>query len=474
MTETPSERPIARLNYFNGQRLEADDLRLEQEYHLRIQRWLSRSLFSAGVADGYDVHPIEGGKRVLVTPGLALDDLGRAIILVQAVELVPQARYLCVRYTERRDAGGCSREPERILSEPEFLWRREVPADERRELVIAALKLDATCAVQKIESGPRLTAVTKPVTRVRALSFAGEKDIDARNPKVLTFHIRNRRPSSVTLHFSARDFSTLHYSEIGQVKPDVTGGGTNGGFETDVPTQVDPHSHGDGTLSARTETSPHSHTITSKVFAPTITTPVPNPERGIFLAPKGITLIGLTVEPLPLPVTLTVIPPPGDPTGDPLGPAVDLSTVVTDFSVGTGGHTHDVIGKTSATVDDAQLLHKHPITVSIGAAGSVGPTSIRGGNQMVFFTDLNVTVDGHPVTDKILAQLQETNPSVWNLITSFDGSPTHPLRQGTGPIRLDLIDGLSFDPDEMRPHTIVFSVEGAGNGGCIQYNLYVE
>lgn len=465
MNERPSERPIARLNYFNGQRLEADDLRLEQEYHLRIQRWLSRSLFSAGVADGYDVHPVDGGKRVLVTPGLALDDLGRAIILVQPVELVPQARYLCVRYTERRDANACSREPERILSEPEFLWRREVPTSERRELVIAALKLDATCAVQKIESGPRLTAVTKPVTRVRALSFAGEKDIDERNPKILTFHIRNRRPSSVTLHFSARDFSTLHYSEIGQVKPDVTGGGTNGGFETGVPTQVDPHSHGDGTLSARTETPAHSHTIMSKVFAPTLSVPVPNPERGIFIAPTGDTAIGHTIEPIPLPTTVLVTP---------LGPAVDLSTVVTDFNVGAGGHSHDVVGKTSATVDDVQLLHKHPISVTIGATGSVGPTSIRGGKQMVFFTDLKITVDGQPVTEKILAQLQETNPSVWSLVTSFDGSPTHPLRPGTGPIRLDLIDGLSFDPDEMRPHTIEFSVEGAGNGGCIQYNLYVE
>ncbi len=39
-----NEKPIERLQYYNGQRLEADDLKLEQEYHIRVRRWLNKSL----------------------------------------------------------------------------------------------------------------------------------------------------------------------------------------------------------------------------------------------------------------------------------------------------------------------------------------------------------------------------------------------------------------------------------------------
>jgi hypothetical protein len=42
-----NEKPIERMNYFNGQRLEADDFQVEQEYHVRVRRWLNKSLYSA-------------------------------------------------------------------------------------------------------------------------------------------------------------------------------------------------------------------------------------------------------------------------------------------------------------------------------------------------------------------------------------------------------------------------------------------
>ena len=106
-----SERPIERLNYFNGQRLEAEDLRLEQEYHINIQRWLMKTLFSPGVARGFEIHVLDGGTRIRLDPGLALDDLGRAIILVAPVELTPHARLLCIRYAERKERqqeGSCA------------------------------------------------------------------------------------------------------------------------------------------------------------------------------------------------------------------------------------------------------------------------------------------------------------------------------------------------------------------------------
>lgn len=482
-----SERPLERLHYFDGRRLEAEDLRLEQEFHLRLQRWLSRSLFSPGVADGLDVLAIDNGNRVMVSPGLALDDHGRAIILVQPVQLIPQAQHLCVRYRERKDGfeeGGCTmRSPHgttaarwegqrRIVSEPEFVWRREVPLDETHELVIATLKLDVTGVVEAVESGPRLTAAPKPLAQVRALSLEGEKDIDHENPLVVTFHVRHRRPTAVTLHFSALDFSTLHYSEVGEITPRITGAGAGGVFETGVATMIDPHTHAAGALGADAEAPEHAHAVTSKVFAPNITVGGDG-EVGIFAAIEGDAVIGhgfrfipTPIGPVPIPIATTALV-------TPLGPAVNLAGAATSFSVTGGGHVHEVSGKTAGSVGDTQRLHEHSVGVTIEATGSVGAIDLRGGNQLTSFTGLEIKVNGVSCTARILAQVKAMNPA-WGSITSFDGSPGHPLLLGTGPVRLDLIDMVSFDADEARPHTIEFSVRGAGNGGCVQYNLYVE
>src|SRR4029079_13330382 len=86
-----SEQPIERMKYYNGQRLEADDLKLEQEYHIRVRRWLNKSLYSAGIAAGLEVKPDLGNlQQVIVGRGLALDQDGREIILLdeQAVQVM--------------------------------------------------------------------------------------------------------------------------------------------------------------------------------------------------------------------------------------------------------------------------------------------------------------------------------------------------------------------------------------------------
>ncbi len=105
-----SEKPLERLNYFNGQRLQAGDFKLEQEYHMRVRRWLNRSLYTSGIAMGLEVYAVAGAPRVRVNPGLALDPLGREIILLDARE-VPvmhdigqgsgmEGSYLVIRYDE--------------------------------------------------------------------------------------------------------------------------------------------------------------------------------------------------------------------------------------------------------------------------------------------------------------------------------------------------------------------------------------
>src|ERR1044071_5344931 len=80
--------PMERLNYFNGQRLEASDFKLEQSYHMRVRRWLNKSLYTWGIAKGLEVEVKPGDShRVIVSPGLALDAQGREIILLEEAEV---------------------------------------------------------------------------------------------------------------------------------------------------------------------------------------------------------------------------------------------------------------------------------------------------------------------------------------------------------------------------------------------------
>jgi hypothetical protein len=47
-----NEKPLERLNYFNGQRLQAGDFKLEQDYHMRVRRWLNPLALHARHCDG--------------------------------------------------------------------------------------------------------------------------------------------------------------------------------------------------------------------------------------------------------------------------------------------------------------------------------------------------------------------------------------------------------------------------------------
>lgn len=96
---TPATRP----NFFTGRLLTADDLGAEQDYQ-RGQRWLhNRLLHGAGVVAGLEV-TVSGGSAH-VTPGVALDCLGREIVVPQPATLPLPGKgtrlYLCVAYAER-------------------------------------------------------------------------------------------------------------------------------------------------------------------------------------------------------------------------------------------------------------------------------------------------------------------------------------------------------------------------------------
>jgi hypothetical protein len=81
-----SGRFLERVQFFDGQRLFAADLQ-ELEAQARRLRWLhNRSLHQPGVGSGYAVHGRKGEKQVTVSPGYAIDALGREIVLTGDVE----------------------------------------------------------------------------------------------------------------------------------------------------------------------------------------------------------------------------------------------------------------------------------------------------------------------------------------------------------------------------------------------------
>jgi hypothetical protein len=535
-----SEPPIERLNYFNGQRLEAADLRLEQEFHMRIQRWLSKSLFSPGVADGFDVTPIpdpttKKNTKVRVSPGLALDDLGRAIIQVTAVELLPQARFLCVRYAEHKDRvqeGECNVRgpngttamaqwggPERIISDAELTWRVSPPLQDTRELIIAELQLDSNCNVIRVVSGARLVAAATQVSKVFSYAVEGEKDIDVRNPKLLRFHIKGRVPNAVSLCLRALPFSSLHYTEMPSHAHGTTASATSSVSSppdeaqatngTGPATKIDDHGHLSGGLKVSQD---HGHDVTMLANA-NFNFDKDKDAKGNDIV-KNISLntpyiqmanppkSALTDVALGAGVILAVA------SGDFLGAGAFLASIFDNsgftyvtldinqltgtkpLSVAGGGNGSTVGGSTglldpTVVPSPAQTLHTHPLDIVLTnpAVGEIGAYKARDGAQLVYLSNLKVSIDGSDpdvTTAAILAQVKKNDPARWpNTINSLDGGPDSLLfplanKEGTGLIRLDLlgVPGVSFGPDEV--HEIELSVDGDGNGGCVQYNLYVE
>jgi hypothetical protein len=148
-----------RLQFFNGQRLFASDLQSLEALNREL-RWLhNQSLHQPGVGSGYAVIGSKGDREVSITPGYAIDALGREIVLTTTrIESVPPIAHdgtgrsvfydLTVSYpddseleeTETRDGICLPRGVVRLREEPVFCWVRLnenlQPADESLKVQI--------------------------------------------------------------------------------------------------------------------------------------------------------------------------------------------------------------------------------------------------------------------------------------------------------------------------------------------------
>jgi hypothetical protein len=459
---------LDRLNYFNGQRLEASDLKVEQNYHIFVRRILNRSLYSPGIASGLEVTEKADDKhKVVVSPGLALDSVGREIVLLDSrevqvigspseVEGVVFGNYLVIEYDEAKTAetvDGCTVKlagakkskdlsfggPTRIRADAKLSWRSTWPSDATNQIVLAQVELDKSCAVFDIRTYVRKYAGLSPSAKVHQFALEGDADIAEDNPKRIYFHIRGGRPK-VTLYLKGEKFSSLYYTELGRhshpldLKTVKDGGHTHGLLADEVVTK---------------DAGAHGHSIVAAIDEP----PTFN-DQG-FIEDNAIMMDNFDT------VTFQTLT---DAQYAPDGKRV--------LEVKDAPEHHHELDKDSLKLDEGDSEHRHDITGDTENTGvtkvSADPEVRTTGARYRYADDLRVTLDGVDYTQKIRDRVTtDSAPNAWNTIG--DGTKNHALvATGTGPVELTLL-GADLSEGE---HIIELSVPSGG--GRVHYNLYVE
>ncbi len=467
---------LERLYFANGQRLGAPELRLEQAYHMGVRRLLTRGLFTPGVVDGLEVVADASKRSVVVSPGLALDPLGREVYLGEPrsvpvptqtrMGLTPPGYYLTIRYDEQRltaDGDPCSAPgmiATIVLEAPLLEWtdewpdhlRADQPGHERdAAIAIALVTLTSACEIEDVQTILRQYSHPTHASQVSSLSFEGEKDIDAANPKHLHFEISGGPPSAVVLALWGEKFSSVFYTELG----------THGHALSAIPT-----SDTDLTLAAHVHSlSAHDHDLAPTASGQTKEGVLP----GGVLGPDGWHNHDLLVSgagDLGYPIARV-----------PLNPGGSQRLWTDGFThpfVGETTHTHTVelSGPTGApkpdttgpvTPPEPHASHHHTVTGHTDNTGTAGAPNIRTGAAYTFLEDLTIVLDGNDITNYLKQHLG------WAHLGT--GGADHQLnsKEGTGPVDLMLDLGLAL---EKSAHTLEFSV--ASGGGKLLYNLYVR
>jgi hypothetical protein len=498
---------LERLGYFNGQRLEATDLRLEQRYHIDVRRLLNRGLFTPGVVSGLEVEKIVyaggsvEGRKVRVKRGVALDPLGREIVLREdAIVDVPNqpsttgiGYFLIARYSEELVAGGdpwCGGtngppRPGRVREEPVLEWSEDVPTHERCQkgtegidcgVLLALVVLNASCELDHIQIGVREYARPTHVSQVQAFSFEGEKDIDKDNPKTLNFRILGGSPASVSLYLWGDKFSSLYYTELG-------------GHE---------HRLSSLTLVESVASFPdHKHQLPAHTHRPQGSPTTDDADAGhrhsIRTSPRSTTSFDFGV-------TTIELPHPEIPTSSVDSPEYHrfgfVDKTLTRPAAGLGEdsgflgldgkqHKHpftfqltdavDANGQPTLTQTDGLTApipassHTHTLAAPVDVSTVGSDVRARSGNAHTYLEDLKVELDDTDITQLILDHYV---PQSWQ--TLGNGQKEHPLndRDGTGQIDLLAIAAeVGVDLSTDITHQLRFGV--ANGGGKVLYNLYV-
>lgn len=476
---------LDRLNFYNGRRLDADDLRLEQEYHMEVRRRLNKALYTWGIADGLAVVQ-KSLNEVIVQQGVAIDFEGREIILLSDETIPTPAAppkgdgtayrsYLTIRYGEERvgraddlkpaatTAGGngpAFNIPAYIRATPKIDWYDQPPRPESGLVVLAEIELDDKCHIVRINS--LLRKYVLRVSGVRSFAISGEADIDKDNPKELYFHIINGYPNSVKMYLRSSNFSTLYYSETGNHSHK---------FNTSLSLRDIMHSHD---ITGSINTSFHSHAIhIPKQDArrldvkDVVTIETQDDDRAwhLGLLGKDIQYTGTNGRP---PSTLT-------------DETIKTNAGYKPVNMEKGHlHGHSITVENGPKEDElAKNAALSGTTEKSGALNIPVRHDVNANGDLIyfsgysFFTNLQVGVSRTkenlevPITLDILEQLRSRDgQDSWKQLG--DGTTNTLVTDGTGEIDL-LALGLDFPPGE---YCLTFRPESGG--GKLHYSLYIE
>jgi hypothetical protein len=202
MTTPVSIPELERPAFFDGQRLEADDLAAMYDFHREL-RWLhNRALHNWGIAVGFAVRGAKGSREVTVSPGYALDCQGHDLLLSRPVTLAvpavsgtasgkPMLYYLTASYADdARIAPSESRDGEcagggavRRVEAPLVRWQdpRSVVTENRwrrgLDIVLAAVQVLDCALVAAPSMAERRGARPEPQPFVAAGTSAPESTV---------------------------------------------------------------------------------------------------------------------------------------------------------------------------------------------------------------------------------------------------------------------------------------------------------
>jgi hypothetical protein len=454
MSANPPDDALARLNYFNGQRLAAADFRSEQSYHIGVRRVLNRSLYSAGIVSGLEVEPDRSDPhRVVVRDGLAFDHLGREIFVPVDVSVLVSGtpspapgvvfgNLLAVSYREthafpvtstcivgapyraagRQLAWGA---PTRVIADAVFEVLDAWPAADSGKVVLAQIELSKTCEVVRCSPAVRKYAAPVKAGKTRVLSLVGDSDVAEDCPKVLHFHIADGLPERAQLYLRGGKLTSLWYSELGKHGHDLT---------------ID--ASGDWTVDFN-----HSHSLEG-------TTDADGAHRHTFWADGANAQndggFELAENPFDTSNSLKILD--NDP-NSPLLMSDKHTHTLSEVTIGAPSRTTDTI-----TPDfSGSTLKKTGMGLGV-----------RSGDAYTYFKELKVKLDGTPVTEKILEQLPNLPQLGVGESTTPDSEPF--IVDGTAAIDLLLL-GIDLLPGA---HKLEFSVPREKGGGKVFYELYLD
>lgn len=174
--------PIKRLNFFKHQFLRASDFIDEQKYHMDMRRRHNRTLHTWGIAgSGLKVTFAQGATAVSVSPGMAVDNQGREIVLTEdrTVELsgfpAGQALFITIAYGEKQTNPTNETGAEgntRWTEDPQLQASAAKPGDVGANIVLAKVTRNALLVNGVDESERRAAGVEAGELTVRVLTLS--------------------------------------------------------------------------------------------------------------------------------------------------------------------------------------------------------------------------------------------------------------------------------------------------------------